>query len=150
MHLNAGSIFLLVVFVALLTNCLAFLAFGWRIPGTFRRPLGARLKAWAGVCLAVPLIAEVLLFADGFGNGNSPSKNRLLPYFDVPALILIIVALVLLWKVGRMPLRRGGSGPMSTGDRAVGRHAANYGGQQSDPSDQPEQVAEHFWDSGDN
>jgi hypothetical protein len=94
MNWSAGAIFLLVIFVGLLADCVSFLVFGWRLPGTFRRPAGARLKAWADVSLSVACIVTVLLFADNFDSGNSPAKNRLLPWFEAPQFILIGFALV--------------------------------------------------------
>jgi hypothetical protein len=47
------QIAMLVAYAGLLLNCGGFLAFGWRFPGTFRIPAGARLRAWSGICLAV-------------------------------------------------------------------------------------------------
>jgi hypothetical protein len=47
------QIVMLLAYTGLLLNCGGFLAFGWRFPGTFRIPAGARLRAWSGICLAV-------------------------------------------------------------------------------------------------
>jgi hypothetical protein len=149
MKWSVGAVVLLVIFGGLLADCLAFLVFGWRLPGTFRRPVGARLKAWAGICLAIVGILAAFLLAGNFLSNNSSAKTRWLPLFDVPMLILIVVALVLLWRVGRMPVRGVGGQSMPGDGPPVGRHAANYGGRRSDSGDQPEQGAERFWDSGD-
>jgi uncharacterized membrane protein YdcZ (DUF606 family) len=120
------NIVMLVVYVGLLAICGAYLAFGWRFPGTFRRrPEGARLRAWAGVSLAAGLLIVVFIDAATNGLDDFPGAiNRWLPWLDGLIGALILTSFVLLWMALRVSIRtqRGGEGK-----HAVGRHGPASG-----------------------
>src|SRR4029077_20627147 len=105
------NVVMLVAYVGVLVNCSAFLARGWRFPGTFRKPEGARLGAWAGVCLAVALL--VVVFVDVATNGLndfSGAIGRWLGWLVLPPGILILAAFVLIRIAVLASIRTGGAG----------------------------------------
>jgi uncharacterized membrane protein YdcZ (DUF606 family) len=121
------DIVMLVAYGGLLAICGAYLAFGWRFPGTFRRRLeAARLRAWAGVSLATGLLIVVFLDAatDGL-NDFSGEINRWLLWLDGLIGALILASFVLLGTALRVSIRtqRDGGG----GKHAAGRHEAPSG-----------------------
>jgi len=117
------NVVMLVAYVGVLVNCSAFLARGWRFPGTFRKPEGARLRAWAGVCLAVALLQVVFVDAATNGlNDFSGAIGRWLGWLVLPPCILILAAFVLIGIAVRASIRSGGSGRRADGT-ATGKHA---------------------------
>ena len=117
----ACNVIMLVAYAGLLANCGAYLAFGWRFPGTFRKPVGARLKAWAGVCLSAGLLIVVFVDAATAGLNNfSGAIGRWLQWLVVLPCVLIVTTFVLLWKASRVILR---AGSLSVDDARTGRHA---------------------------
>lgn len=117
----AYNVIMLVAYAGLLANCGAYLAFGWRFPGTFRRPAGARLKAWAGVCLSVGLLIVVLVDAATAGlNDFSGAIGRWLAWLVLVPCVLILTTFVLLWKASRVIMR---AGSLSADGLPAGRHA---------------------------
>ena len=136
----AYNVIMLVAYAGLLANCGAYLAFGWRFPGTFRRPVldgrrtdherrqspprrpaGARLKAWAGVCLSVGLLIVVLVDAATAGlNDFSGAIGRWLAWLVLVPCVLILTTFVLLWKASRVIMR---AGSLSADGLPAGRHA---------------------------
>ena len=110
------NVVMLVAYVGVLVNCSAFLARGWRFPGTFRKPEGARLRAWAGVCLAVALLQVVFVDAATNGlNDFSGAIGRWLGWLVLPPCILILAAFVLIGIAVRASIRSGGSGRRADG-----------------------------------
>jgi uncharacterized membrane protein YdcZ (DUF606 family) len=114
------NVIMLVAYAGLLAICGAYLAFGWRFPGTFRRPEGARLKAWAGVSLGTGLL--IVVYVDAATNGLndfSGAINRWLLWLDGLIGGLILTSFVLLGIAYRVSTRtqRG-----KEGKHTVGRH----------------------------
>lgn len=120
------DIVMVVAYGALLGVCGAYLAFGWRFPGTFRRRLeAARLRAWAGVSLAIGLMIVVYIDAatDGM-NDFSGAINRWLLWLDGLIGALILTSFVLLGMALRVSIRTQRDGE---GKHAVGRHGPSSG-----------------------
>lgn len=121
MRWYAYNVIMLVAYVGLLANCGAYLAFGWRFPGTFRKLVGARLKAWAGVSLSVGLLIVVFVDAATAGlNDFSGAIGRWLAWLVLVPCILILATFVLLWKASRVIMR---AGSMSADGLPTGTHA---------------------------
>jgi hypothetical protein len=121
------NVVMLVAYSGLLAICGAYLACGWRFPGTFRRrPEGARLRAWAGVSLSVGLLIVVFVNAATNGlNDFSPAINRWLLWLDALTGGLILTALVLLGIALRMAIRtQRGAAPGAQPGVREGKHAA--------------------------
>jgi hypothetical protein len=120
------DVVMLVVYSVVLAICGAYLAFGWRFPGVFRRRLeGARLRAWAGVTLSAGLLIVVFLDAAASGlNDFSEAVNRWLLWLDGLVGVLILTSFVLMWMALRVTLRtqRG-----SVGKHASSRHGSSSG-----------------------
>jgi hypothetical protein len=105
------QIVLLVAYGGLLLNCGGFLAFGWRFPGTFRIPAGARLRAWSGICLAVGALLVTV---------TPQHDSSAVAVVVIPALILIGAFFVLLVLGFRAEFRGLEAYPA---DKHSGRHA---------------------------
>ncbi len=128
MRWYAYDVIMLVAYVGVLANCGAFLAFGWRFPGTFRRPEGARLRAWAGVCLGVAGIIVALTDAATAGFSDvSGARGNWLGGLLVLSCVLILAAFVLVGMAvrGSLQARRAGSESWQVDELHQGKHAAS-------------------------
>jgi uncharacterized membrane protein len=96
----------------------AFLAFGWRLPGTLRSS-SARTWAWAGTCVSLACITFVVVGEAG----TSAATARLWDWRAGPICLLIGVSLVLFWKAARAGRTGDQTGAQSTDDLSGGKHA---------------------------
>lgn len=111
------SIIMIIAYAFLLLNCGAFLIFGWHFPATFRRQLGARLKAWAGVCLGLALVVVSFL---------SALRSAVPAWPFLPIFILLGLAGFFAVRAGRLPQRdnnNSGQSMRDSGQYRPGRHA---------------------------
>jgi len=113
---------MLVFYSAWMLFSIAFLAFGWRLPGTFSKR-GARLAAWAGVCFSTSAIIGLVVL----GIRNSGLMARFQSWLLVPLGALIVMAFVLWWKSGRAAWpRAGGDASSQSGNGPPhGKHEAH-------------------------